>query len=266
MSGTAETTAARPALDVHDLSARYDDRTVFRSIRFALAPGTLTALVGPNGSGKTTLLHCLCGLHQDATGSVLLEGRALAGLTRKEIARAIAFVPQSSQMEFAVTVAETIALGRYPWLGPLAPLAARDREAVERAIEALDLASVRGRALQTLSGGERQRVILARALAQETPLLLLDEPAASLDLRYQQEIFTRLRALARERGVTVLVADHHLNLVAASCDRMLVLHEGGLFADGPPGEIVTEEMIASVFHARLRVLRERGRPQCVWEF
>jgi iron complex transport system ATP-binding protein len=254
-------------LQVRNLTARYGSRVVFREISFSLARGTLAALVGPNGSGKTTLLHAICGIHPEWEGDVAFGGQAIAGLSRREIARRIALVPQSAQTGFQVTVAETIALGRYPWLGPLAPLGPGDQAAIDRAIEALDLGELRQRPLQTLSGGERQRVFLARALAQETPLLLLDEPAASLDLHYQQEIFARLRSLAADRNVAILVADHHLNLVAAACDRLLVLHEGRLWADGPPAEIVTEEMIRTVFKARMRVQREDGgRPQCVWEF
>jgi iron complex transport system ATP-binding protein len=250
-----------------DLSAAYEGHSVFAGISFSLARGTLTALVGPNGCGKTTLLHALCGIHTEATGEVRLQGQPLRGLDRREIARRIGLVPQFSQIDFGVTVEEAVALGRYPWLGMLAPPAPEDRAAVEDALAALDLIVLRRRPLQTLSGGERQRVFLARALAQAAPVLLLDEPAASLDLRYQQETFERLRALARERGAAVLVADHHLNLVAATCDSVMVLHHGSLAMQGAPREIVTEEMIRTVFGARMRVTHDpQGRPQCLWEF
>jgi iron complex transport system ATP-binding protein len=250
-----------------DLSAAYDRQRIFSGVSFTLARGTLTALVGPNGCGKTTLLHTLCGIHTEATGEVRLLGRPLHGLDRREVARRVGLVPQFSQIDFGVTVEEAVALGRYPWLGMLAPPAAEDRAAVEAALAALDLAALRRRPLQTLSGGERQRVFLARALAQAAPVLLLDEPAASLDLRYQQETFERLRALARERGAAVLVADHHLNLVAATCDSVIVLTQGVVAAQGPPREIVTEAMIRTVFGARMRVTHDpQGRPQCLWEF
>jgi iron complex transport system ATP-binding protein len=259
-------TMAEPLI-ARELSAAYGGASVFAGVSFSLARGTLTALVGPNGCGKTTLLHALCGIHTEMTGEVRLLGRPLRGLDRREIARRVGLVPQFSQIDFRVSVEETVALGRYPWLGPLAPPAPEDRAAVEGALIALDLAALRRRPLQTLSGGERQRVFLARALAQGAPVLLLDEPAASLDLRYQQETFARLRALAREQGTAVLVADHHLNLVAATCDAVIVLHRGRLAAQGAPREIVTEEMIRTVFGARMRVVRdEAGRPQCLWEF
>jgi iron complex transport system ATP-binding protein len=258
--------AGAAILEVERLSAGYGAHPVFRDLGFSLAPGELVGLVGPNGCGKTTLLHSLCGIHPEATGEVRLQGVSLAGLSRRAIARRIALVPQSAALDFHLTVEDAVALGRYPWLGPLAPLGARDRKAVGAAIGALDLEPLRGRALQTLSGGERQRVMLARALAQETLLLLLDEPAAALDLRYQQEIFQHLRRLSAERRVAILVAEHRLNLVAATCDRLLVLHEGRLWAAGAPAEIVTAEMIATVFGARMQVLAATGdRPQCIWE-
>jgi iron complex transport system ATP-binding protein len=254
-------------LVARDLSASYGGRAVFRDLSFALARGTLTALVGPNGCGKTTLLHALCGIHSETTGEVQLLGRSLRGLDRREVARRIGLVPQFSQIDFDVTVEDAVALGRYPWLGMLAPPAPEDRAAVEGALVAMDLDALRRRPLQTLSGGERQRVFLARALAQAAPVLLLDEPAASLDLRYQQETFERLRALAGAKGAAVLVADHHLNLVAATSDRVIVLHRGGIVAQGTPREIVTEEMIRIVFGARMRVTHDpQGRPQCLWEF
>jgi len=250
-----------------DLAAAYEGRGVFAGVTFTLARGTLTALVGPNGCGKTTLLHTLCGIHTEATGEVRLLGQPLRRLDRRQVARRVGLVPQFSQIDFGVTVEEAVALGRYPWLGMLAPPTAEDRAAVEEALAALDLLALRRRALQTLSGGERQRVFLARALVQAAPVLLLDEPAASLDLRYQQETFERLRALARERGAAVLVADHHLNLVAATCDAVIVLSQGRVAAQGPPRTIVTEEMIRTVFGARMRVTHDaRGRPQCLWEF
>jgi iron complex transport system ATP-binding protein len=254
-------------LSARDLAAGYGQREVVRGVSFSLERGTLTALIGPNGCGKTTLLHALCGVHREASGEIRLLGTPLAALSRREVARRVALVSQFAEVEFAVTVEEAVALGRYPWVGPLAPLARRDVAATEEALAAMDLLALRRRNVRTLSGGERQRVFLARALAQDTPILLLDEPVASLDLRYQQETYQRLRGLAEERGVAILVTDHHLNLVAATCGRLLVIHQGGLWAAGSPDEIVTEEMIRTVFGARMRVQREGGGiPQCVWEF
>jgi iron complex transport system ATP-binding protein len=261
-------TASRaPFLEARGLSAAYGERVVFRGVDLSLAPGMLTALIGPNGAGKSTLLHTLSGILPSAAGSVLLHGRPLQSYSRREIARRIALVPQAGEMVGGITVEETVALGRYPWMGPVAPPSPEDRAQIEAALGDMDLVPLRGRRLETLSGGERQRVFLARALAQATPALLLDEPAANLDLRYQQETFERLRALVASRGVAVLVAEHQLNLVAAACDRVLVLHAGALSAQGTPQEILTETLLHEVFGARMRVTRDaRGRPQCLWDF
>jgi iron complex transport system ATP-binding protein len=254
-------------LEARGLAVEYDRRPVLRDVSLRLRPGELTALIGPNGAGKTTLLHALCGILSPSAGEVLLDGRPLRDHSRRAIARRVALVPQLTEAAAAVTVIETVTLGRYPWMGPLAAPTVEDREQIESALEAMDLGALRDRPLETLSGGERQRVFLARSLAQATPVLLLDEPAANLDLRYQQEIFERLRALAGGRRVAILAAEHQLNLVAAACDRVLLLHDGGLRAEGTPSEIVTDETLREVFGARMRVTRGAGgRPQCLWDF
>jgi iron complex transport system ATP-binding protein len=179
----------------------------------------------------------------------------------------VCLVPQFAEVGFEVTVEEAVALGRYPWQGPLAASSAADRSACEAALARMDLQDLRRRPLRTLSGGERQRTYLARALAQETPVLLLDEPVANLDLRYQQETYERLRDLVDHQQKAGLVVDHHLNLLAATCDRVAVLSGGRLSAYGPPREIVSEKMIREVFGARMRVsANEEGVPQCQWEF
>jgi ABC-type cobalamin/Fe3+-siderophores transport system ATPase subunit len=176
-------------VEAKELAAVYGPHKVFAGVSFDLEAGQLAALVGSNGSGKTTLLHTLCGIHRQMTGEVLIAGRSLAAFSPRELARRVALVPQMTDVAFEVTVDETVALGRYPWMGPIAPPTQEDREAVEAALDAMDLASLRDRPLQTLSGGERQRVTLARALAQGTEILFLDEPVASLDLKYQQETY-----------------------------------------------------------------------------
>lgn len=262
-----ERTSSGELLRAEGLAAGYGPRTVFHDVSFTLAAGTLTALIGPNGSGKTTLLHTICGVHPSWSGEVTVLGAPLRRMRQRDIARRIALVPQFTQMDFAVTVEEAVALGRYPRLGPLAPLGDVDQEAIEDAMRVMDLGDLRARKVTALSGGERQRVILARALAQATRLLILDEPVASLDLGYQQETYIRLQHLARERGAAVLIADHDVNLVSASCRRLLVLHGGRLWADGNPEDIVTSEMIKTVFGARMHVTRtEKGVPQCAWRF
>ncbi len=254
-----------PLLTATAVTVGYEARDVLAGLSLEVRAGELTALIGPNGAGKTTLLHALAGILALSGGGVCLRDRDLASMSRREVAREIALVPQFSEIGFDVKVAEAVALGRYPWVGPIAPLSSRDDQAVETALEALDLVSLRDRSLNTLSGGERQRVLLARSWAQDAPIFLLDEPVSNLDLRYQYETYQHLRQLSHDRGRGILVADHHLNLIAAFCDRIIVLHEGCVWGDGAPAEIVNAEMLETVFRAPMEILATSGnRPQCVW--
>jgi iron complex transport system ATP-binding protein len=260
-----EQSFSEPLLRVVDLTAGFGPCEVFRDVSFHLRPGTITALIGPNGSGKTTLLHSLCSIHAEWTGSVTLLGESLRNLSRRDVARRVALVPQFTQIDFDVTVKEAVALGRYPYLGPFAPLSAQDRAAIDEGLRAMDLVALRSRNVNALSGGERQRVILARALTQRTRLLFLDEPAASLDLGSQQGTYALLRRFVKENEAAVLVCEHDLNLVAAHCDRVLILNAGRLRAEGRPGEIISEDMIRAVFGARMRIERtDEGIVQCLW--
>lgn len=254
-----------PLLTATDVTVGYDGRDVLAGLCVEVRAGELTGLVGPNGAGKTTLLHALAGILALSGGGVRLRDRDLLSMSRREIAREVALVPQFSEISFDVKVAEAVALGRYPWVGPIAPLSSQDHQAVEAALEALDLVPLRNRSLNTLSGGERQRALLARSWAQDAPVFLLDEPVSNLDLRYQYETYRHLRRLSHERSRGILVADHHLNLIAAFCDRIIVLHEGRIWGDGAPEEIVNAQMLETVFRAPMEVLATAGnRPQCVW--
>jgi iron complex transport system ATP-binding protein len=231
----------------------------------ALPRGSLVGLLGPNASGKTTLLKTLAGLLRPLSGQVRVTGQPLASLAPAARARLLAYVPQDAATPFAQTVWEVVALGRHPHLGLLGGLTERDREAVRRALAQVGLGGHGDRSFPTLSAGERRRVLLARALAQDAPILLLDEPVANLDLRHQQETYELLRTLVEEGGHTVLLADHHVNLMAAYVHRVLVLAAGRVWGEGSPAELVNEEMLAEVFGLRMRVERdEAGRPFCRW--
>lgn len=219
---------------------------VLRDVTCAVERGSLLALVGPNGSGKTTLLRVLLGLLRPGQGTVTLQGRPLAAWSRADVARAVGVVPQREEAAFPLPVEEAVMLGRYPHLGPLAPPRAADHAAVERAMDRADVRRFRDRPTDRLSAGEAQRVRVARALAQEPSLLVLDEPTASLDVRHEMELFELVRGLA-DQGLGALIVTHHLNLAARYADRMLLLDGGRTAGQGTPATVLAEDTLSRVF-------------------
>jgi iron complex transport system ATP-binding protein len=242
-------------LEALGLELGYEDRIVLRGVDFSLEAGEVVAIVGPNGAGKSTLLHALLGLVPKGRGTVKIGGRPLETLRRSEIARRIAFVPQDSRADFAFTVRELVAMGRTPHLGRFQPERDLDTAAVDHALEVTETRAFEHRIVSELSGGEQQRVHLARAIAQTTDVLLLDEPTASLDLEHQLEVLDLVRKLART-GKAAAVALHDLSLAARVADRLVVLADGRIVASGKPEEVITEELLATWFHIRGRVHRD----------
>ena len=237
-------------------------------ISLSVEPGGLLAVVGPNGAGKTTLLKLLSGSLRPHGGEVDLDGRPLPHLDDRERARTIAVVPQSESSPFPVAVREMVAMGRYAHLGAWERSGDRDREVVARAMERCAVGEFADRQLGELSGGERQRARIARALAQEAPILLLDEPTAGLDLRYRMELFHLLREL-RADGLAVLVITHDLNLAARFADRLLLLDRGRATARGSPEEVLSRDALEAVYEWPLRLVphpgpgSDTGAPQTV---
>ena len=231
-----------------------------------LKGGEFVGLLGPNGAGKSTLLRLLAGLEFASAGTVEICGQSIARISAPERARRLAWVPQRSETPFDWTVREMVALGRYPFLRERLRDRPEDGAVVASALEHVGLDALADRPIATLSGGEWQRALVARALAQEPIALLLDEPVANLDLRYQREISELLRAISTERGVAVLVADHHLDLLAHHSDRLLLLDGGRIVAEGPARDVLTEERLAAVFHTAVRVEDVDGRPRIFWKF
>ncbi len=216
--------------------------------------GAFTGIVGPNGSGKSTLLRLLGGLLRPSAGSVMLDGADIVGMSHRRRAQRVAFLPQTVQPTFSLTVFETVYLGRHPHLGALGALTPQDRDVAERCLEAADCADLRRREFMTLSGGERQRVMLASILAQEPALLLLDEPTSSLDVHHQVEIFDLLRRLAGE-GYGVCVVTHDLNLAAQFCGHVLLLSGSSPepVAHGTPVDVFTEATLSEAYGSPIRV-------------
>ncbi len=241
-------------LHASGVSHAFDGNQVLDEVELELAPGRLLVVLGPNGSGKTTLVRIASGVLAPHRGSVEVAGRSLASLSRRAVARALAVVPQDTPMPFPYRVRELVAMGRAPHLGALGREQARDREIVDAALSELDLQALAERAFPTLSGGERQRVLLARAVAQDTGALLLDEPTAHMDLGYRMQTFEWLRRwIAREPGRGTVWVTHDLVLAARYADELLLLDRGRVVARGGPHSVLTPERIASVYGVEAEV-------------
>jgi iron complex transport system ATP-binding protein len=241
------------AIRLRGVTVELGGRPVVDRVDADVADGEWVALIGPNGAGKTTLLRALARLVPFA-GEIALDGTPLADLGRGELARLVAVVPQEPSTPPWMTVAEYVLLGRTPHLGPLAKEGARDREAAARALARLDLLGFVERRLGTLSGGEKQRVVVARALAQEAAIVLLDEPTAALDIGHQQQALDLLDGLREESGLTLVAAMHDLTLAAQYADRMILLDGGRVVADGAPTEVLTAPVIARHYGAAIDVV------------
>jgi len=237
-------------------------RRLVDEVSFAVEHGAWVSLLGPNGAGKTTLLRVLAGLRR-FRGSVRLQGRRLDELGRREVARQVAFVPQTPVVPGAMSVCDYVLLGRTPHMGALAREGVGDRAAAAVALERLALGSLADRPLASLSGGELQRAVIARALAQSAPILLLDEPTTSLDVGHQQHVLELVDELRRADGLTVVAAMHELTLAAQYGERVVLIDQGRVLAEGSAGHVLTEERIASLYGATVRVVDNDGSPAIV---
>ena len=238
-----------------NITASHRGRRVIHGIDITVGPGVLNILLGPNASGKTSLIRCLAALHRPDSGEVRLNNRLLAQIPAAECRRCIAYVPQDNPMAFAYTVAELVGLGQEQ--GD----AHRNRE-ILGALAALDLEGLEQRNVLTLSGGERQRAAIARAIAQNTDYLLLDEPTAHLDLRHQKMLLDALLHLAHQENKGILLALHDLNLAAAYADRLILLQEGRIAAEGRPAQVLTTANLRHVYGTEAQIEGENeARPR-----
>lgn len=245
-------------LSVNRLSASLAGRLVLDSVSLAVKPGEFVGLIGPNGAGKSTLLRAIMGL-LPYTGEVHIDGRDGRAMTSGERARKSAYVAQDREIAWSMPVEALVALGRTPHLGRFAPLGPADRAAVDKATRHMDIEALRGRPASELSGGERARVLIARALAQETPMLLADEPAAGLDPAHQIAVMRLFSDLATRQGRSVIVSTHDLGLSARFCSRLLLLAQGTLIADGPPETVLSPETLRAVYGVEAHFGEARGR-------
>ncbi len=241
-------------LAIEDVSVSIANRRIVKRVSFHVEQGERLTIIGPNGAGKTTLLRCLGRLLLPDSGRVLLHGKPLSGYGHRALARQLCYVPQAQECALPYTVYEFLLMARYPHLGPFSTLGRSDHAAVKRALAQTDMAAFGGRMLDTLSGGERQKVFIAAALAQEAPLLLLDEPTAFLDYRHQVEVAELLLQLQREEGKTVVCVTHDLNCGVYWSDRVLALKQGeGMYFGGAEG-LYARETLLSIYDTPFDVL------------
>ena len=251
-------------LEVRQLSYRYP-HFALQAVNFSLHRGELLAIIGPNASGKSTLLKLLAGLLLPEAGAVLVDGRPVGALNLRERARRIAVVQQESPLLFPIRVLPFVLQGRYAYLRALGFEGQDDLEVARQALVATRTGHLAERLVQELSGGEKQRVLLARALAQEPELLLLDEPTLHLDIGFQVELLRLVQQLARREGYAVALVSHELNLAAEFADSVLLLHQGRTLRLGPPAEVLERELLEQVFETELEVFvqPDTGRPRVV---
>jgi len=239
----------------------YDERMVLRNFSLAVEEGDFLGILGPNGSGKSTVLKLLGGVLQPTRGRILFQGRDISSLARVELAQHMASVPQGSRLDFSFSALEVVMMGRYPHLTDSLFEKRADIEAVRAAMRSTDTLAFAARPFCELSGGEQQRVLVASALAQAPEVLFLDEPTASLDIKYQAQIFEILGTCNQKAGQTIIVALHDLNLAAAFCRKLILIHKGGIVASGTPSQVLVPERLEQVYGVDVEMLRlpENGR-------
>lgn len=242
------------AIQATDLCVDLSGRAVLRGIDLSIASGTVTSIIGPNGCGKSTLLRSLARIVRPASGAIRLDGADLWSMPPRVCARRLAFLPQTPQTPEGIRVRALIERGRTPYLGPFRALSAADRAAVDRAIAMTALGDLEDRRVDRLSGGQRQRAWIALALAQETGMLLLDEPTTFLDLPHQVDLLRLIGGLNRETGCTILMVLHDLNMAMQFSDRIVGLRDGRIAFDGTPSDVAREAVIAELFDMDVRIV------------
>ncbi|MDR3282626.1 MAG: ABC transporter ATP-binding protein [Candidatus Methanoplasma sp.] len=235
-------------LETDKLSYTYDDKIVLDAVSLSIGKGEILGILGPNGCGKTTLLKNLNRNLHPHEGCVMVDGTDIEGMSKRSIARRVAVVPQTNEIRFAFTVREIVKMGRMPFQEAFRGDSSADMEIVEKAMERTGLLPLADRFINTVSGGERQRAIIARAMAQTPEVVLMDEPTLHLDINMQFEVLDLVSSLSRENALTVVIVSHDLPMVTRYCDRVILIHDHGVFAVGNPEEVLTPENMRTVFN------------------
>lgn len=252
-------------LRCENIQFSFDKNPLLTDINLSFKQGEFVALIGANGAGKSTLLQLLLGLLKPQSGTVSLHGKSITTIKRREIAKQLAFVPQSIELPYAFSVQQLVAMGRNPYLGVFELETAFDKKLVKEAMQKTDILHLQHRLVNTLSGGEKQRVIIARALAQQSATILLDEPIASLDICHQLETLQLIKSLTQS-GKTAITALHDLNLAARYCDRLLLIgkRQDGrttIISDGTPEQVLTAENLKKYFSIEATISQQEGHTQ-----
>lgn len=254
-------------LKINNLSVFYGDRQILHEIQLEVHSGEIVALLGPNGAGKSTLIRSISGVIPIRAGNIFVDQKDVTSLSTMERARHISVVPQAISMPPAFTVWETVLLGRTPYLNFLGQTSAKDEAIARQALEQVDVVHLIEKRMDEISGGEQQRVLLARTLAQDTPILLMDEPTTHLDISHQIDLLKLITKQAREKNLTVLIALHDLNLASMFADRIAIVQNGLLCVAGTPQETLTSDIINSVYHVPVHIVShpETGVPVVIPE-
>ncbi len=248
------------AINVNALRFAYSAEDVLRKISLEIPKGQLVSILGPNGSGKTTLLKSLCKLLTPYEGRVALENKCLTAFSTSELAKSLAVVHQGDQTQFDFSVEEVVLMGRFPHLRRFQNEGLDDFKIAERAMQQTSVTHLRAKRIQEISGGERQRVMIARALTQQTDLLLLDEPISHLDIKYQLEVLKLCRQLKTDHGMTILTTLHDINMAARFSDHIVLMRNGEILEFGPPHLVITPENIARVYEVPVEIMAYKNYP------
>ncbi len=244
-------------LDVNDIHFSIDDKKILAGISARFEPRRIHGIIGPNGSGKSTLLKNICRIWEPQSGSIVIDGKDYTEIPRKDLSTLVTLVPQNTTIGFPISVFDVVSMGRNPHLGRFEGLRQKDREIIERALHQTNIYALKDRNINELSGGEGQLAIIARALATEASLILLDEPTSELDVKHTLEIVNILYEF-KEQGKTILVSIHDLNLARKFCDTITILCRGKLFYSGPPEDAFGQENIRQVFEVNVREYKYNG--------
>ncbi|MCF7792461.1 MAG: ABC transporter ATP-binding protein [Candidatus Cloacimonetes bacterium] len=254
-------------IDINNLTLGYQNKRVIEDLNISFFAGEFCALLGPNGGGKSTFLKSLIGYLKPQFGEILIQGKKLTNWKSEELAKSISLIPQDNQLQFDYSVEELVLMGRFPYLGFWQKYSLQDKNIVRDILEKLDLSAMKNELYSQLSGGERRRVLIARALAQQTEILLLDEAFANLDINHQLEIMQILSEINREEGKLIILVSHNINLSSEYCDRIVMMKQGKIIADGKSENIINQSTLKQVYDADLEVISNpvSGKPNLIYK-